>query len=105
MKKYIDAARNLSPEERGKLLESDSSFTEAHQALAAEGQTDANPEKVNYHFVVFINHNNQLYELDGRKSLPVKHGETTADNLLEVSLSFLFLFNWHLQEILKRKIN
>lgn len=88
MKKYLDAGRELSPEERGKLLQDDASFTEAHQTLAVEGQTDANPEEVNHHYVVFVNHDNQLYELDGRKSFPIKHGETSADTLLEVSFRF-----------------
>lgn len=84
MKNYLDSVRNLTPEERGKLLENDSSFTEAHQSLAPEGQTNANNEEVYHHFVVFVNYNNELYELDGRKSVPIKHGATTPDTLLEV---------------------
>lgn len=87
MKKYLDAARNLTPEERGKLLENDTSFTGAHQELAIEGQTDANSgEPVNHHFVVFIQHNNELYELDGRKSYPIKHGATSDESFLQVIL-------------------
>lgn len=85
LKKYLDTARSLTPEERGKLLENDASFTEAHQELAVEGQTDANPnEPVLHHFIVFINHNNELYELDGRKTYPIKHCDTTDDTFLQV---------------------
>lgn len=82
----MNAARSLTSEERGKLLENDSSFTEAHQELAIEGQTDANSdEPVLHHFVVFVNHNNALYELDGRKSYPIKHCDTTDDTFLQVN--------------------
>lgn len=85
MKKYLDTARGLSPEERGKLLENDASFTEAHQELAIEGQTDANSEDPDlHHYVVLVNHNNELYELDGRKSYPIKHGDTTEATFLQV---------------------
>lgn len=86
LKKYLDAAKDLTPEERGKLLQNDASFTEAHQELAVEGQTDANSdEPVNHHYVAFINHNNELYELDGRKSYPIKHGATTEESFLQVN--------------------
>lgn len=82
----MDSARDLTPEERGKLLQSDASFTEAHQELAVEGQTDANSdEPVNHHFIAFVNHNNELYELDGRKSYPVSHGPTSEDTFLQVN--------------------
>lgn len=96
LKKYLDAARNLTPEERGKLLQNDTSFTEAHQELAIEGQTDANPDTnpVIHHFVVFVNHKNQLYELDGRKSFPINHGSTSEETFLQVrtfSKQFLYL--------------
>lgn len=84
-KKFLDAARDLTPEERGKLLQSDASFTEAHQELAVEGQTDANSdEPVNHHFIAFVNYKNELFELDGRKSYPVSHGPTNDDTFLLV---------------------
>lgn len=82
----MENARNLTAEERGKLLENDAAFTATHQDLAQEGQTEANPEEqVYHHFVAFVNHNNNLYELDGRKSYPINHGKTSADTFLEVS--------------------
>lgn len=85
LKKYIDQARNLSSEERGKLLENDASFSQSHQELAVEGQTDANSgEAVNHHFVAFVNFNNELYELDGRRSYPISHGATSEDTFLLV---------------------
>lgn len=92
-KKFLEAARNLTPEERGKLLQSDASFTEAHQELAVEGQTDANSdEPVNHHFIAFVNHKNELYELDGRKTYPVNHGPTSDDTFLQVKYIVCTIF-------------
>lgn len=34
------------------------------------------------HFVCFVNHNNTLYQLDGRKNAPVRHGTTSPDSFL-----------------------
>lgn len=85
LKKFLGSARQLSAEQRGKLLEGFSEISDYHQELAMEGQTDANSgEPVEHHFVAFVNHGGDLYELDGRKSFPVKHGNTSADTLLEV---------------------
>jgi Ubiquitin carboxyl-terminal hydrolase, family 1 len=41
IKNFYDKAKNLTPEERGKLLEKDETFIDVHQTLAAEGQTAA----------------------------------------------------------------
>lgn len=99
LKKYLDQARGLSVEERGKLLENDKSFTDAHQEVAVEGQTDANSgQPVNHHFVTFINFNNQLYELDGRKSFPIPHGATKDESFLQVIISCYFFFSEFLKQ-------
>lgn len=83
LKKYLDTTRPLNPEERGRILEADFAFTEAHRENAEAGQTTANPdEQVNHHFIALINVDGSLYELDGRKSYPVKHGETSEGSFL-----------------------
>jgi len=84
LKDYFEKAKELSPEERGKILEADTAFTNTNQSLAEEGQT-ATPnidDKVNHHFVAFIHKDGQLYELDGRKSFPIQHGLTTPETLV-----------------------
>lgn len=84
IKNFYDKAKGLSAEERGKLLEADTAFTQTHEQLAQEGQT-ATPsaeDQVNHHFIAFVNFNGALYELDGRKNFPIKHGETNEDNFL-----------------------
>jgi ubiquitin carboxyl-terminal hydrolase L3 len=84
MKKFYDSAKDLSTIERGKLLVKDSAFVDTHQALAAEGQTTAPSadEKVNHHFISFVNVNNELFELDGSKNFPISHGSTTEEKFL-----------------------
>jgi len=81
---YYDKARDLKPEERGKLLEEDKSFIETHQALAVEGQTaaPASDAVIDNHFIALVNHEGNLYELDGRKNFPIKHGATKSDTFL-----------------------
>jgi ubiquitin carboxyl-terminal hydrolase L3 len=84
LQQYFEKAKGLSVEERGNLLECDSNFTETHEEVAHEGQTAAPgaDEKVNHHFIAFIEKDGVLYELDGRKSFPVTHGATTSATLL-----------------------
>ncbi|EDW03859.1 ubiquitin carboxyl-terminal hydrolase [Drosophila grimshawi] len=83
LKSFLDNGLALSPEERGHALEKDKAFTEDHQKLALEGQTDAAAyEKVIHHFIALVNKEDTLYELDGRKSYPVSHGKTSAETFV-----------------------
>ncbi|XP_013103018.1 ubiquitin carboxyl-terminal hydrolase [Stomoxys calcitrans] len=84
LKKFLEKAKDLTPEERGKALENDEGVTESHQTLAQEGQTAADSEeKVYHHFIALVNVGGTLYELDGRKSFPVKHGSTTDESFVQ----------------------
>jgi len=83
LKSFLENAKDLNPEERGKALENDKAFTEGHQQLAQEGQTTADPnEKVYHHFIALVNNNGVLYELDGRKEFPIKHGDTSDETFV-----------------------
>ena len=42
-------------------------------------------DKVDYHFIAFVEKGGVLYELDGRKSGPINCGATTKDTFLQVS--------------------
>ncbi|XP_058464784.1 ubiquitin carboxyl-terminal hydrolase [Malaya genurostris] len=89
LKKYYDATKDKTPEERGKVLEHDAGFIESHESVANEGQTPA-PDiniKVFHHFVAFVHFDGKLYELDGRKNFPVIHGETNPENLLQDAIA------------------
>ncbi|XP_008553745.1 ubiquitin carboxyl-terminal hydrolase [Microplitis demolitor] len=86
LKNFLEEAKDLSFVERGKLLMNTASeIIDAHEQLAQEGQTPAPQENapVYHHFVAFIEKDGSLYELDGRKSIPINHGPTTKDTLLE----------------------
>ncbi|KAK0081653.1 hypothetical protein PV325_011815 [Microctonus aethiopoides] len=86
LKEFLDKAKDLTFEERGKLLvDTASDIIDAHEQLAQEGQTPAPQENapVYYHFVAFIEKDGMLYELDGRKPFPINNGPTTKDKLLE----------------------
>ncbi|XP_022187987.1 ubiquitin carboxyl-terminal hydrolase isozyme L3 [Nilaparvata lugens] len=85
LKKYLDDAVKLSPDERGHLLQNEVGIIDTHKELAQEGQTAAPQptDPVAYHFVAFVHHDGSLFELDGRKSFPINHGSTTSDTLLE----------------------
>ncbi|CRK91892.1 CLUMA_CG005512, isoform A [Clunio marinus] len=84
MKKFYEKAKELTPEERGRLLEQNSAFIEIHQALAEEGQTAAPPsdEIANKHFITLVSIGNELFELDGSKNFPVSHGATSDEKFL-----------------------
>ncbi|XP_051882294.1 ubiquitin carboxyl-terminal hydrolase isozyme L3 [Pristis pectinata] len=85
MKKFLEDSACLTPEEKAQYLEKDESIRVTHEFSAQEGQTEAPSldEKVDLHFISFVNVDGHLYELDGRKPFPINHGDTTADSLLE----------------------
>ncbi|XP_032237490.1 ubiquitin carboxyl-terminal hydrolase isozyme L3 isoform X2 [Nematostella vectensis] len=85
LKKFIDATRSLSPQERGEKLETDEGITEAHEASAQEGQTEAPSadEPVNLHFVSIVHKDGAVYELDGRKEFPINHGKSTPETFMK----------------------
>jgi ubiquitin carboxyl-terminal hydrolase L3 len=91
---FLKATESLSPEEKAKYLEADKEFGAAHEASAQEGQTSApsRDDHVKCHFVAFVHKEGGLYELDGRKGAPVKHGATTAETLLEDSVGVVKKF-------------
>ncbi|KAK9891388.1 hypothetical protein WA026_014629 [Henosepilachna vigintioctopunctata] len=89
-KQILNDSKELSPEERGKLLlelpknPHVMEMITAHQELALEGQTELNPdEKVNHHFVAFVEKDGYLYELDGRKEFPINHGKTLSETFVQ----------------------
>ncbi|KAM9803296.1 ubiquitin carboxyl-terminal hydrolase isozyme L3 [Syngnathus typhle] len=88
LKKFVDRTCEMSPQQRGVTLETDESIRVTHESSAQEGQTEAPSidEKVNLHFIAFVNVGGQLYELDGGKPFPILHGKTSEDTLLEDSV-------------------
>lgn len=85
LKRYLKDAQGLDAAAKGALLENSVAIIEAYKdvvhAESPEGE-DVN-ETPNNHFVTFVHKDGTLYELDGRKTLPINHGPTTPEHLLE----------------------
>ncbi|CAO3641192.1 unnamed protein product [Mucor fragilis] len=79
----IEQAKNMSVDERVELLENSKELAQLHASAATEGQTAApcSSDSIDLHFICFIEVDQHLYELDGRKLFPINHGKCT--NLVE----------------------
>lgn len=94
LKMFLEKTSKMNPEQRAAFLETDDSIRVTHESSAQEGQTEAPSadERVNLHFIAFVNVGGQLYELDGRKPFPIVHGKTSEDTLLEDAVEVCKLF-------------
>uniref|UniRef100_A0A3P8VAQ4 Ubiquitin carboxyl-terminal hydrolase n=1 Tax=Cynoglossus semilaevis TaxID=244447 RepID=A0A3P8VAQ4_CYNSE len=97
LKKFLEHTSKMTPEERANFLEKDESIRVTHESSAQEGQTEAPSldDKVNLHFIAFVNVGGKLYELDGRKPLPVVHTKTSEDTFLEDAIDVCKSFMAH----------
>uniref|UniRef100_A0A671KGI2 Ubiquitin carboxyl-terminal hydrolase n=1 Tax=Sinocyclocheilus anshuiensis TaxID=1608454 RepID=A0A671KGI2_9TELE len=75
---FLLQSAKMSPEEKAAFLEKDEVIKYVFVAPSLD-------EKVDLHFIAFVNYEGHLYELDGRKPFPIVHGETTEDTFLEDS--------------------
>lgn len=82
LKKFLDETANMSPDDRAKHLEKNKAIFDAHNEIAAQGQCRPEADKVNFHFIAFINVNGQLYEFDGKINGPVNHGPTKEESFV-----------------------
>lgn len=82
LKKFLDDTAGLSADERGKKFEESQVIKEAHNDIAAQGQCRPEADKVNFHFIAFVNVNGQLYELDGKMKGAVHHGATKSETFV-----------------------
>lgn len=82
LKKFLDETANMSPDDRAKHLEKNQAIFDAHNEIAAQGQCRPEADKVNFHFIAFINVNGQLYEFDGKINGPVNHGPTKEESFV-----------------------
>ncbi|CAH0626920.1 unnamed protein product [Chrysodeixis includens] len=85
LKNYLNEAKDLDATAKGILLENSTAILDAYREIVRTGnEAAADPDEVvNNHFVTFVHKDGQLFELDGRKSLPINHGPTTPERLLE----------------------
>lgn len=85
LKAFLETTKAMTPDQRGKALETDEGISSAHEDSAREGQTEAPPAdtEVNLHFIAFVHVDDALYELDGRKNFPINHGKCSASSFLQ----------------------
>uniref|UniRef100_A0A383W0T3 Ubiquitin carboxyl-terminal hydrolase n=1 Tax=Tetradesmus obliquus TaxID=3088 RepID=A0A383W0T3_TETOB len=87
--RFFEATQPMGAAERGAYLESPPGdapdIEEAHQAAGAQGDTAPPPaeQDVDLHFIAFVEHGGQLWELDGRRKGPISHGPSQPDSLLQ----------------------
>ena len=82
LKTFLDETANMSADDRAKHLEKNQAICEAHNEAAVQGQCRPEADKVNFHFITFVNVNGQLYEFDGRMTGAVKHGDTKDESFI-----------------------
>ena len=89
--KYYNAVKDKSPKERGEYLEKSKELDEAQETFARQGQTSTpnRGDKVELHFVCFVEKEGFLYELDGRYENPTKYGKCGKDDLLQESFKVI----------------
>ncbi|KAF8322168.1 hypothetical protein DL93DRAFT_2163008 [Clavulina sp. PMI_390] len=77
----------LDPMTRGEVITSDHVFRQAHNSLSpppavslAELDQDRDKTKGDaYHFIVYLPHAGSIYELDGLKKAPIRHGSYSGE--------------------------
>lgn len=90
LKEFMEAtAKTPTPSDRGRALLDATSLQEMSDATAAAGETEGagTDDANNSHFISFVYHKGNLYELDGRfiigeTAVPTCHGETTPETFL-----------------------
>lgn len=81
---FLETNRALDAEACGANL-ARAAFISAATSESAQGGQTAAPEvgaDVNHHFVAFVVHGGNVYELDGTKPWPINHGPVGEDGLL-----------------------
>lgn len=83
--KFMKTAKGKSPEEIARLLETNEDICDIHASHAREGQTSTPSleEDVDLHFVAIVLVDGHIYELDGRKNSPTKHGASDETSFLK----------------------
>uniref|UniRef100_A0A3B4WVQ5 Ubiquitin carboxyl-terminal hydrolase n=1 Tax=Seriola lalandi dorsalis TaxID=1841481 RepID=A0A3B4WVQ5_SERLL len=86
LKKFLDETANMSANDRAKHLEKNKVIIYSNYYFHISQLSQPEADKVNFHFIAFVNVNGQLYEFDGRMNGPVNHGDLSH-------FSSVFLFN------------
>lgn len=83
---YYQSTASMSAEDKAKFLETCESVANLHKQHAQEGNATETPtleDEAEHHFIAFVNHKGHLWELDGRKTLPINCGPSKPEELLQ----------------------
>lgn len=89
LQKFFAKTKDMSPEERGRELESSTDISHVHESTAHAGQTaapDIDAEN-DFHFVAFVHKNGKLLQLDGRLDGVIEHGASGPSTFLQDAAS------------------
>ncbi|KAF0891001.1 hypothetical protein E2562_005106 [Oryza meyeriana var. granulata] len=80
---FVKSTFGMTSYERAMFLEKDDDMVRAHSLAASAGETKLS-DVVEEHYICFVECNGTLYELDGMKPGPIKHGSSSPKSLLQV---------------------
>lgn len=85
LKTFYDKTKHMDAKQRADQLIKDDMLDRVHDEFAQMGQTNAPAaeEKVDLHFVAFVQEGGRLWEMDGRKEGPMDVGHVQDGQLLE----------------------
>ncbi|KAL5460563.1 hypothetical protein EMCRGX_G034015 [Ephydatia muelleri] len=85
LKGFFEKTKNMNPDERALALEMENAISEAHESSAQEGDsaTPNRDDRVDLHFICFVQKDGHIYELDGTKPSPVNHGPSSSESFLQ----------------------
>lgn len=89
--KFREDSFGKTPAEIGEQFKKSKDLCEKHKNSVKKGQTSI-PNKVETHFIAFVEKDGFLFELDGRKKEPINHGECTPEGLTFMSCLIISQF-------------
>ncbi|CXI94043.1 ubiquitin carboxyl-terminal hydrolase isozyme L3, putative [Plasmodium berghei] len=79
---FFTKVDNLKPEGRALEFENNDIIEQLHHEFSGNELNLGESIDVDTHFIVFLEINGMLIELDGRKNHPIIHGQTTSNNFV-----------------------
>ncbi|XP_061883109.1 ubiquitin carboxyl-terminal hydrolase isozyme L1 isoform X1 [Entelurus aequoreus] len=82
LKKFLDETAKMSAKDRAEHLNMNKAIHSVHNEVASQAQCVPEADKINFHFIAFVNINGQLLEFDGMMNGPLNHGPTKDNTLV-----------------------